>query len=245
MQRSRIPKQEKARQAARTRRTPRGRPQLARLRQQLRRRTRPSHRPICKCGATRPVVCSAWWQTARRLTQLPRPFASEAQQNSACARTRSFRLDSKGSATLKNARTVNAGGVGLMYDSNTGKPKFRLYTYEQQRDGVPVFRAGLRTLVREDADNPVVWANSDLRPMGKLQGSGGPARASYRSRQIVAGSARQQRCFGTTPAERAEQTQQRRTHENLCAGSKGKPPRLAWPCHTPRKMPTAPANGRS
>ena len=75
----------------------------------------------------------------------------------------------KGSATPKKAPKANAGGVGLMYDSNTGKPKFRLYTYEQQRDGVPVFRAGLRTLVREDADNPVVWANSDLRPMGSFK----------------------------------------------------------------------------
>ena len=73
-----------------------------------------------------------------------------------------------GSATLKNAPTVHADGVGLMYDRITGKPKFRLYSYEQQRSGVPVFRAGLRTLVREDGENAVVWASADLRPMGNF-----------------------------------------------------------------------------
>jgi len=73
-------------------------------------------------------------------------------------------------ATLRNATTTpQSNGVGLMYDRTTGKPKFRLYNYEQQRDGVPVFRAGLRTLVREDRDNPVIWANSDLRPMGSFR----------------------------------------------------------------------------
>lgn len=62
-----------------------------------------------------------------------------------------------------------ANGVGLMYDRATGKYKFRLYTYEQQRDGIPVFRSGLRTLVREGKDNPVVWANADLRPLGDFR----------------------------------------------------------------------------
>jgi hypothetical protein len=80
-----------------------------------------------------------------------------------------------GSLTLKNATAggANAGGVGLMYDRTTGKPKFRLYNYAQQRDGIPVFRAGLRTLVREGSDNPVVWANSDLRAMGSFRARAG------------------------------------------------------------------------
>ena len=94
-----------------------------------------------------------------------------------------------GSAALRNAAKTNStaspnanantNGVGLMYDRTTGKPKFRLYSYEQQRDGIPVFRAGLRTLVREDGENPVVWANSDLRPMGSFR-----ARASLPAHSI-------------------------------------------------------------
>lgn len=74
----------------------------------------------------------------------------------------------KSAAPLAGAGAANAraNGVGLMHDPLTGKPKFRLYSYEQQRDGIPVFRASLRTLVREGTDNPVVWANADLRPMG-------------------------------------------------------------------------------
>jgi hypothetical protein len=73
-----------------------------------------------------------------------------------------------GAATLRNARTLGANGVGLMYDPVTGKPKFRLYSYDQMRAGIPVFRAGLRTLVREEGANPVVWANSELRPLGNF-----------------------------------------------------------------------------
>ncbi|MDQ2644722.1 MAG: hypothetical protein M3020_12960, partial [Myxococcota bacterium] len=71
------------------------------------------------------------------------------------------------SASLRS--TSGSNGVGLMYDRTTGKYKFRLFSYEQQRDGVPVFRSGLRTLVREGSDNPVVWANADLRPMGSFR----------------------------------------------------------------------------
>ena len=87
----------------------------------------------------------------------------------------------KGAAPLTAAvpASARANGVGLMYDPATGKPKFRLYSYEQQRDGIPVFRAGLRTLVREQGDNPVVWANADLRPMGNFR-----AQASTKARAV-------------------------------------------------------------
>src|SRR6478609_5339148 len=40
------------------------------------------------------------------------------------------------SAPLKGAATAGSNGVGLMYDPATGKPKFRLYRYEQHRDGI-------------------------------------------------------------------------------------------------------------
>lgn len=59
-------------------------------------------------------------------------------------------------------------GVGLMLDRATGKYKFRLFSYRQERGGIPVYRSGLRVLVREGADNPVVWANSDLRALGSF-----------------------------------------------------------------------------
>ena len=95
----------------------------------------------------------------------------------------------KGSAPLTAGvpASARANGVGLMYDPATGKPKFRLYNYEQQRDGIPVFRAGLRTLVREGGDNPVVWANADLRPMGSFRAQPvGKARAVDRGRSLDA-----------------------------------------------------------
>ncbi len=80
-----------------------------------------------------------------------------------------------GAVAKKNAPgNAASNGVGLMFDRATGKHKFRLYTYEQQRDGVPVFRAGLRTLVREGGDNPVVWSSADLRPMGNFSAKAAP-----------------------------------------------------------------------
>jgi len=79
-------------------------------------------------------------------------------------------LESAKLASSRSLRsTSGANGVGLMYDRTTGKYKFRLFSYEQRRDGVPVFRSSLRTLVREGNDNPVVWANADLRPMGDFR----------------------------------------------------------------------------
>ncbi len=67
------------------------------------------------------------------------------------------------------AASAQRDGVGLMYDPATGKHKFRLFTYQQQRDGVPVFRGAMRTLVREGEGNTVVWANADLRPLGSFR----------------------------------------------------------------------------
>lgn len=94
----------------------------------------------------------------------------------------------KGAALSKASGTAaRANGVGLMHDPVTGKPKFRLYSYAQQRDGIPVFRASLRTLVREDVDNPVVWANADLRPMGSFHAPlGAPSRSVDLDRSLQA-----------------------------------------------------------
>ncbi|MCG6911422.1 MAG: hypothetical protein LJE94_15025, partial [Deltaproteobacteria bacterium] len=67
--------------------------------------------------------------------------------------------------------SAESNGVGLMYDPRTGKHKFRLYRYVQHRNGVPVYGAGLRTLVREGDTNEVVWANADVKPMGHFAAS--------------------------------------------------------------------------
>jgi len=58
------------------------------------------------------------------------------------------------------------GGIGLMYDAQTGQPKFWLYRYAQTRAGYPVYRGGLATLVRNGATNPVVWAASSAHDLG-------------------------------------------------------------------------------
>jgi Gylcosyl hydrolase family 115 C-terminal domain/Dictyostelium (slime mold) repeat len=50
--------------------------------------------------------------------------------------------------------------LGLMYDGKTGQYKFWLYRYGQVKGGVPVFRSGLLTLVKNQSNNPVVWASS-------------------------------------------------------------------------------------
>lgn len=75
----------------------------------------------------------------------------------------------KGSEGREGASSES--GVGLMYNPTTGKYKFRLYSYRQQRDGITVFGSGMRTLVREDDGNAVVWANADLRPLGNFKAS--------------------------------------------------------------------------
>lgn len=102
-----------------------------------------------------------------------------------------------GSPLLRRAAVTKAGGVGLMYDRATGQYKFRLYDYEQQLGGIPVFRAGLRVLVREDGDHPVVWANTDVRRVDglkvptKLQLSSIDVAKSLQALQASAGLARQ------------------------------------------------------
>jgi len=80
----------------------------------------------------------------------------------------------RGGATppARSAATASEG-IGLMVDRATGRPKFRLFEYAQERDGIPVFRAGLRMLVREDGDHPVVWANADLRSIGSFHAPAG------------------------------------------------------------------------
>lgn len=76
------------------------------------------------------------------------------------------------------AQTAQAGaqaspGIGVMVDPTTHQPKFWLYRYEQNKAGVPVHAGGLRTLVRNDASNAVVWASSTVRPLADFAPAAG------------------------------------------------------------------------
>ena len=54
----------------------------------------------------------------------------------------------------------------VMFDGQTGDYKFYLYRYEQRRDGVRVYGADLRLLVRNLPGYPLVLAAANLRPLG-------------------------------------------------------------------------------
>jgi hypothetical protein len=77
-------------------------------------------------------------------------------------------LVAKDVATGRAAAAGAVQGIGLMYDDQTGQPRFWLYRHTQNKDGIPVFRAGLKTLVRNDRNNPVVWAASTVRDLSNF-----------------------------------------------------------------------------
>ena len=59
-------------------------------------------------------------------------------------------------------------GQPVMYDRQTGEYKFSLVSYGQRRNGVPVFRADLKLLVRNESGYPLVLAAADLRNVGEF-----------------------------------------------------------------------------
>ena len=67
------------------------------------------------------------------------------------------------------AAPVTEGGLivqPVMYEPELGDYKFRLVRYIQQKDGIPVFRADLRLLSRNEPGFPLVLAASALRNLG-------------------------------------------------------------------------------
>ena len=56
----------------------------------------------------------------------------------------------------------------LMYDRATGQYKFTLVYYTQHASGIPVFRADLRLLVRNEPGHALVLANANLRALGEF-----------------------------------------------------------------------------
>ena len=65
----------------------------------------------------------------------------------------------------------------VMYEPDLGKYKFMLVRYTQQKDGIPVFRADLRLLSRNEPGFPLVLAASGLRNLGAFV----PDRAKLRT----------------------------------------------------------------
>lgn len=62
---------------------------------------------------------------------------------------------------------------GIMYQPAAGTYKFTEFNYRQQLDGVPVFRAQLKLLVRSEAGFPLVLTSADLRDLGGFRLDGG------------------------------------------------------------------------
>lgn len=56
----------------------------------------------------------------------------------------------------------------LMYDRATGQYKFTLVYYTQHASGIPVFRADLRLLIRNEPGHALVLANANLRVLGQF-----------------------------------------------------------------------------
>ena len=59
-------------------------------------------------------------------------------------------------------------GQPVMYDRQAGEYKFSLVSYGQRRNGVPVFRADLKLLVRNGSGYPLVLAAANLRNVGEF-----------------------------------------------------------------------------
>lgn len=65
----------------------------------------------------------------------------------------------------------------VFYEAEKDRFKFTLFYYSQFIDDIPVFRAELRVLVRNESPFPVVLANSSLRPLGAFVVAGRAAQA--------------------------------------------------------------------
>ncbi|MES1172938.1 MAG: hypothetical protein ABUL62_01325 [Myxococcales bacterium] len=67
-----------------------------------------------------------------------------------------------------HALTATPKPLGLMYDRKTGQYKFWLYRYGQTKGGLAVFRSGLLSLVKNEPNNPVVWASSSVHDLSSF-----------------------------------------------------------------------------
>ena len=68
---------------------------------------------------------------------------------------------------LPTTRVLESGNtLPLMYEPETDSYKFILVYHTQHRDGMPVFRSDIRSLVRNAAGYPLVWVGSSLKRLG-------------------------------------------------------------------------------
>jgi hypothetical protein len=71
---------------------------------------------------------------------------------------------------VPTTRLLQSGNtLPLMYDAETGTYKFTLVYHSQYRDGIPVFRSDVRTLVKNEIGYPLVWVGSSLKRLGNFQ----------------------------------------------------------------------------
>ena len=54
---------------------------------------------------------------------------------------------------------------GVMFNRDLGKHKFKTFRFEQQKNGMPVFRSGIGFLVRNEADNPLVVSSFNVKEL--------------------------------------------------------------------------------
>lgn len=88
-------------------------------------------------------------------------------------------LQPAGASGVRAAGAQEAQPIDLMVDKATGKAKFKLYRYAQVRGGIPVYGAGLATLVKNSGNNPVVSATSTVRDLKDFDPGAVAARAAH------------------------------------------------------------------
>ncbi|MHC4786816.1 MAG: hypothetical protein ACYTE6_12740, partial [Planctomycetota bacterium] len=166
-------------------------------------------------------------ERAGRVRQIyGRPFSDGA---SALASAESFRARHAGVFGALPDELVLApdgpdGGQPVMYQPQTGRYKFTLYNYTQQRAGIPVFGSVLKVLVRNEPGNPVVLANADLRDLGPFAVD---RRAMAANPQVAAAKAALQRAGELALVVGRPQVLSSRTVIWAGAGDENAAPRLA------------------
>ncbi len=93
------------------------------------------------------------------------PFESAEQFIQKHARV--FNVDPSDLARADSNR--QDGGIGVMYNRSSQDHKFSLFRYKQTAYGIPVFRARLSLLMRNEPGFPLVMAGSSLRDTTQLK----------------------------------------------------------------------------
>lgn len=130
------------------------------------------------------------YETGSRVTQAvgkPMSFGNTAAESADQFRIRHAEVFGAKAADLKPTAVGRRGvqSQPVMFDRETGQYKFSLITYRQERQGVPVFRADLRLLVRNEPGFPLVLAEGNVRDLGGFVP--GPVAAQFDPKQVETG----------------------------------------------------------